>query len=1133
MNSSGGILNGTTRKPDRLLAIAVREILEFVSIHLWVLTTAVAGTGLIWYVPQISNLWQQRPYSGTESLGFGFLMLLLVWLYPVTLFWLWQRTLLQVWKPEWRDRLIAFSGRWLWLRLLLRLIFAPSRILTRGLQAIAAYSANLSKGIPGLLVITTMVVGGLSLSMTIPVVWHSPWLMFGGFVRMTGMWLMLVGIWLGFGKFFGASEMLRQTGGERSAEDDRDERRRRIWQVTGRVLSWVAAVSVLGEALWVAAAVPLPAASFRLYSVWAAIHIPVVIVVLAALVDFTQQHTRVQARLAVAFLLLCWIAFPWLLHSNTIQDPAPSTALSPRVAPASADWLDLFEQRIDALPPGPAVVVAASGGGSRAALFASLVLQHLAAQPMDWSAPPPVSADTSAGNEAAASGKSQSSPAVSTWADHIVLISSVSGGSLATARFAAKPQLAAERVSELQYSTKQELRLRTLARIKDWLQPGDADTGTADPDAAGSDEVGRLQQVQQQLSETAWETGGTAASLAFSSRMADDMAADFMAPILRGALIPFCSRGDSLYAFWEHLFEWHGRQQLPDAVLSGITSPATSAPANAAGDSTAAQSPGSTAASLTGPLVLFNTTDVETGRRVIVGFPSIPAGFLASAPGFPAEILDLTNMQTRGKEFGPVSLADFSPVDVTSLSLTRAVRLSSNFPWGFGVQPLNADSQPSVRILPDAPSVRGASQRTTIELVDGGVVDNTGIDSLAAFIETLFIRAETDAFGREAGILRKLRRRGVVFIEIDSGARPTGSAADRKAFGDVLRPLTALNNSSYTNAIRISDSLIQRLILRFAVSPAAARLSTLPLSTANPYFELDEDQLRGALPISIPADTDADRAIVSLFHFRFSCNHLQDTDADVMTAFALGPDDKATVIAMFLSEVQKWQWWQSKTHPAYTLAQQYFTPGAAENLPQELVSHLVFQLIDRTQGELQRLKLRSESPLKWSDLEQTQSLQRVVTLLLGLRSLSDIPSVNDQKSQMWIQLAKVTGYLQDEQLASVADTEQPGSAAPGAGESAGSKTAWAPGVIYRLNPEQLAAMLESTNLAKEQVQAATSHDRPPNLVPIDLSLPTAAGPDETDSSAEQTTPYLRDVLRQRSHAAKDAARQSRFFESKK
>ena len=90
------------------------------------------------------------------------------------------------------------------------------------------------------------------------------------------------------------------------------------------------------------------------YSIWAAIHVPVVVAVLAALVDFTQQHTHAHARMIVGALLIARIAFPYYIESNTVRDRVTPIEIAGDVKPGIAQdgaWLDSFEQRIDEIPP--------------------------------------------------------------------------------------------------------------------------------------------------------------------------------------------------------------------------------------------------------------------------------------------------------------------------------------------------------------------------------------------------------------------------------------------------------------------------------------------------------------------------------------------------------------------------------------------------------------------------------------------------------------------------------------------------------------------------------------------------------------------------------------------------------------
>lgn len=1109
-----------------ILLRCLSELLQFFSVHLWTVFAAVVGTLVLVFVPQIFNLWWPLPSDPWEVMRFGLFLVVLVSLYPVTLIWLWQRTLFKSWKPELRAALISSLRRVPGLWLPLKLAFTPSRLMTSALFRVAEVAVPLAHGAAGTLLIVAMVISGILLGRETPLTLHSPYLMFGGFLRMLGMGMVLVGIWLGFGKFFGAESMLQESTSGGPEADSVDERRRRVWHAGGRVLSWIAVVSFVGEATWVLAVTEVPYSSLRLYSIWAAFHIPVAITVLAALVDYAQQDTRYHVRIAAGVFLALWAAFPHIAGNRLILDDVQDDAQAVPVV-ASVDWLDCFEKKIDDLPNGPAVIVAASGGGSRAALFAALVLQHLADQPMTWTAEPSEDAGNSPDGPAAvsvASSASATTPPTMTpsqWADHIVLISSVSGGSLSAGRFAADPSVADCRIETLRHTTKQDLTEKTLKKIREWMEQPDADGAVT---AEDTEELKRLATIRKSMESPSTSAFSATTEKAFRSAFADDMCADFMAPMLRGALTPFSTRGDCLYQFWNQQFAWN---QLKQNSLPFVTQ--HQAVTEATEFSKAANS----------PLVMFNTTDVETGRRVVVGFPSIPSGFFPAAETFPQDVQDAMGMQTRSKAFGPVSLADFSPPESTQLSLTRAVRLSSNFPWGFGVQQFSSGSVPRVDIQSTAPSVRGKVRgdglpsRTTLELIDGGVVDNTGIDSVYSLFEAMFLRAEADPFGREARVVHKLRKRGIVFVEIDSGAKPTGNSSDNNAFGEVLRPLTALNNSSYTNSLRISDSLIHNLLLRLAVSQPAARLSTMSLGaigTDNPYFKsITDEQVRAAIAMAVPAESDPERALRSFYHFRFSCNHVSETKADVMTAFALGPADKAIVMAMFLSEAQKWDVWQSETSPEYTSYRDYFRQP--DQLSEESAKQLTFQLIDRIQTELSTLATLSKSENDIEQAEKEKRVKRIVTLLLGLRTLSNVPGAWDEKSELWQALASVTGNLNETTLAAaettvVATAGDPSAEAPVAGARSQ--------VVYEFSPDQISQLYEQTSRARAEVVLELGNQDPTGtsnvLNPRPGTEPSTPEAARLESSA---APYLGNAVRKRAADLRKREQQSNFFESKK
>src|SRR5262249_25228946 len=111
----------------------------------------------------------------------------------------------------------------------------------------------------------------------------------------------------------------------------------------------------------------------------------------------------------------------------------------------------------------------------------------------------------------------------------------------------------------------------------------------------------------------------------------DDMCADFMAPLIRGIIQPRGERGEIVTEYWHEQF--------------GLT------------DTPQDERPPSV------PLWMSNTTDVNSGRPFVIGFPPIPQDMIT-----PKKIKLVTLDH---------SIAEWS------LTRAEAVRLSANFPWGF------------------------------------------------------------------------------------------------------------------------------------------------------------------------------------------------------------------------------------------------------------------------------------------------------------------------------------------------------------------------------------------------------------------------------------------------------------------
>jgi len=163
------------------------------------------------------------------------------------------------------------------------------------------------------------------------------------------------------------------------------------------------------------------------------------------------------------------------------------------------------------------------------------------------------------------------------------------------------------------------------------------------------------------------------------------------------------------------------------------------------------------------------------------------------------------------------------------------------------------------------------TSRETVDLLDGGVNDNTGLPTLWEVVQHLhdlaggwrWYQPPTALASKARGILGELRRRGVVLVEIDSGAKPNLATVS-----EMRVPSQALENAGYASAFAARDWYLERM----------SRLLTV------------DD-----LPENVPA----------LWVRKFTCNHSQP--GDVITAWALAPSHKARILATFACECVEWE----------------------------------------------------------------------------------------------------------------------------------------------------------------------------------------------------------------------------------
>jgi hypothetical protein len=344
-----------------------------------------------------------------------------------------------------------------------------------------------------------------------------------------------------------------------------------VGEVSGRIPILLLTTSAAGEILWAAPSLPVLDAyfSYRLYTIWAAFHVCFCLVALGAWADVTHCQWRqwpmralTLVGLVIAVLVL---AGPAALEPSG-QEEGRATwerATAKEATPdSSLNWYQHMWERLEAIEKkgkGPIVVIAASGGGSRAALFTSLVLEGL-----DKEAFPDIKDNK--------------------WSDRVLLVSSVSGGSLATAHLTFRKGRPLETVPFLRNSIQSELIIRF---------------GTEYEDVRPSYKLEGPNKLQRTFAEL-YEADARDSDLQWilGSGSADAMCTDFMAPLLRGVMTFGLERGESVSQFWQQRLAW--------------INPDDERPYHNLGHDPLR------------PLVVFNTTDARRGNRFLLGFPDLP-----------------------------------------------------------------------------------------------------------------------------------------------------------------------------------------------------------------------------------------------------------------------------------------------------------------------------------------------------------------------------------------------------------------------------------------------------------------------------------------------------------------------------
>ncbi|HET6281809.1 MAG TPA: hypothetical protein VFH73_12605 [Polyangia bacterium] len=605
----------------------------------------------------------------------------------------------------------------------------------------------------------------------------------------------------------------------------------RLRRVLGRFLPLLLVTSLFGELWWILPSTSLLGpVTYRNYTLWSLIHLAFLAVAGGRLCDALSQLVRYKL-VSLAVLLVVLVGF----HSRSTaigrlpplvkEAAAAAAAQAAGQTPAAAEtqrahvWFDDLDRRLERIPgSGPVVLVAASGGGARAALFATLVLEAMSRTPV------------------ATADASQAHP---TFADHILMTSSVSGGSLAVAHYLMRQTGHVPTRGTLVNSFPGEVidHMKNLAANAEQKAAGQVVGPQALPAELddGRMRADRWKEVRTAVDAISWTSKVTAGGKPFQgswplySVVADEMCTDFMAPLLRGILLPNLERGESVTRFWSSRLGWRRAAE--------------------AGPTTGEM-----------PIMLFNSAEVDRGTRFVVGLPMLPSGLLGA---------------------NARSTADIDPT--TQIDVAESVRASANFPWGFELPLISAHAR-AAAVSPDEASPTG------VQLIDGGIFDNTGIDSFSFLLANLDRWANSAVIDeklrdRAGAVLDKLRQRGVVLVEIDSGAKPDRPGAWARRLGPLLAPMNAMKLARFEQA---------KLTRAFHVKGIGNVLNPPPVDIGVSHRDDAPDGETGG------ARDESSRVFPTLKLVTFQCNY----EDNVMTAWALGPKDKAAVFVRFLYEFE-------------------------------------------------------------------------------------------------------------------------------------------------------------------------------------------------------------------------------------
>jgi predicted chitinase len=434
--------------------------------------------------------------------------------------------------------------------------------------------------------------------------------------------------------------------------------------------------------------------------------------------SFVVHITMLADRLKLAFipfiLAYCAIlaAFGWN-DNHTVRSPTliGKPAVLHDVSDEFVTWLKRADRAAYAKSSKiyPVFIVAAQGGGAYAAYNSATFLARM-------------------------------QDLCSTFRHHLFAISSVSGGSVGAATFAAA--LDAEDSAGRTVGLEQINSGEPCPQVTKFLAKEKA-----------VEDLGRVGVLEQHTDAI--------------------LRADFLSPLVAAALfpdftqtfIPFSVPAFDRARSLEYAFEASGRsilEPLPDGTLpTGFLEedyfhhwdPQRSSPA-----------------------LLFNATDAATGKRVVIS-----PFKLTDTQLFKDEVCLLANSSDNSKTVIDDKKAPAPPATLSELPLplSSAAFISARFPWVSPAATVNI-SNPCF------------GQEDRVRLVDGGYLDNSGAETALGLIERLE-RAARDAKAQDSSVPVV----GIHLISLTGGDFPTRSSY---AFDDALEPIRALLSGRETRA---------------------------------------------------------------------------------------------------------------------------------------------------------------------------------------------------------------------------------------------------------------------------------------------------------------------------------------------